>query len=135
MAARASLSVPFGAESTTSPVAGLIRSYVCPELEPVGSPAINIFPMIYLQCNLWLVKKGSILQFSESRSALIGNRISHQKPPNHYGVDPKGYRRQVRTVDTFSLRCRGGKGQYFCGPACECCSRIGCEACVVAAIR
>src|SRR5438093_5750240 len=45
MAARASFSVPLGAESTTSPLAGLITSYVCPELEPVASPAMNIFAM------------------------------------------------------------------------------------------
>src|SRR5262245_289133 len=45
IAARASFSLPFGAESTTSPVAGLITSYVCPELEAVNSPAMNIFAM------------------------------------------------------------------------------------------
>src|SRR6266566_5019935 len=45
MAAPASLSVPFGAESTTSPVAGLITLYVCPEFEPTGSPAMNILAM------------------------------------------------------------------------------------------
>src|SRR5207249_2312603 len=45
MAAPASLSVPFGAESTISPVAGLITLYVCPEFEPTDSPAMNILPM------------------------------------------------------------------------------------------
>ena len=45
MAAPASLSVPFGAESTISPVAGLITLYVCPEFEPTDSPAMNILAM------------------------------------------------------------------------------------------
>src|SRR6266478_934846 len=48
MARRISLTVPLGTVSTTSPVAGLRTSVVCPLSESTDSPATNILAIMVL---------------------------------------------------------------------------------------
>src|SRR5262245_29105511 len=117
MAARASLSLPFGALSTTSPVAGLITSYVCPELAPTGSPAMNIFAIRIpplstcwlnevLYCTLQRLSTRSILHIRAygQRDIACSDRHASPHTPHHHGMDAEGHRRSLRCFHALSFR-------------------------------
>src|SRR5437899_11562056 len=103
MAAPASLSVPFGAESTISPVAGLITLYVCPEFEPTDSPAMNIsamaspsFPIRYSRiASLFPILNTVNMQHSAphaTRVRAFAHRQQGSGPAHKHGSDVRANR-------------------------------------------
>src|SRR5262249_40644532 len=134
MAALASLSVPFGAESTISPVAGLITLYVCPEFEPTDSPAMNILAMaspylwVTLNCSIFPITNTVNMQYSAAHGTRVrafANRQKGSGPAHKHGLDVKGNRRAFGHLTKIPVRPGGGQRKHFSGAFRGGCRRAG----------